>query len=509
MDARPSWRAEIMPPEDAPPPRAVQQACATSSAATPPAGRGGGRGGAQPPADTWTTPTTKCWPTRRAPSGATRVDALARASFPARWLFCSIAASAAARQGAAPPVRASAAAHLPPTYCAYTTTAVRRQKIAPPDRRALHLRQARCRSCDPARAPTLSSVPSSVKPAPLTRAERVRRFGVDIPADRLEWTGGVASGRRYDEAARGEEREHARDEDQVPAARSKYFSMAFPETIKLTPGLAVLEVHFRPGPPRGVRRRRRIPHRKGRSSCRSARRSRRSRSHVPDQPRLWLLPDRRDRRQDLRRHQRRRGARSTFSWTFEEPFTLTPASGSIAVGATQTITGGSRRRTDASTSPPAAGGPGHTSHSMKLGGIGKFPFVEASAEKLDFGRMLVGTGGARHFKLCNKSLVFARFKIVRREDDCEVRSPAPLAPRPARGGPARARMPPPPAAAPRPPPHPLHPLHPCRRCSRRLPPPASSPPTASKPSPSTTSPKWRGPSRKSTTTSSRPAATRW
>ena len=32
---------------------------------------------------------------------------------------------------------------------------------------------------DPARAPTLSSVPSSVKPAPLTRAERVRRFGVD------------------------------------------------------------------------------------------------------------------------------------------------------------------------------------------------------------------------------------------------------------------------------------------------------------------------------------------
>ena len=50
---------------------------------------------------------------------------------------------------------------------------------------------------DPARAPTLSSVPSSVKPAPLTRAERVRRFGVDVPADRLEWKAGWQPGGEY------------------------------------------------------------------------------------------------------------------------------------------------------------------------------------------------------------------------------------------------------------------------------------------------------------------------
>ena len=49
---------------------------------------------------------------------------------------------------------------------------------------------------DPARAPTLSRLSStgSVKPAPLTRAERVRRFGVDIPADRLEWKAGWEPG---------------------------------------------------------------------------------------------------------------------------------------------------------------------------------------------------------------------------------------------------------------------------------------------------------------------------
>ena len=91
---------------------------------------------------------------------------------------------------------------------------------------------------DPARAPTLSSVPSSVKPAPLTRAERVRRFGVDIPADRLEWKAGWQPGGEYTKqlVVKNVSTRVMKIKYRLP--ESKYFSMAFPETIKLTPGLA-------------------------------------------------------------------------------------------------------------------------------------------------------------------------------------------------------------------------------------------------------------------------------
>ena len=362
---------------------------------------------------------------------------------------------------------------------------------------------------DPARAPTLSSVPSSVKPAPLTRAERVRRFGVDIPADRLEWKAGWQPGGEYTKqlVVKNVSTRVMKIKYRLP--ESKYFSMAFPETIKLTPGLAkVLEVHFRPIRLEEYDDVVEFLTEKGSFVVPIGAAIPQISSHVPTNLDFGFCPI------------AETGVKTfvvtndgevpiDFSWTFEEPFTLTPASGSIAVGATQTITA-RFAPTDGCVyvATCVCTVPGHTSHSMKLGGIGKFPFVEASAEKLDFGRMLVGTGGARHFKLCNKSLVFARFKIVRREDDCEVRSPAPLAPPRPRRPCRRANAP---AARRRPLALPLTsspPLHPCRRCSRRLPPPASSPPTASKPSPSTTNRKWRGPSPRNTTTSSRPAATR-
>lgn len=50
---------------------------------------------------------------------------------------------------------------------------------------------------------------------------------------------------------------------------------------------------------------------------------------------------------------------------------------------------------------------------MRVGGIGKFPFISASQEKLSFGRLLNGQSATQHIKLRNNSLVYARFVIVR------------------------------------------------------------------------------------------------
>ena len=64
--------------------------------------------------------------------------------------------------------------------------------------------------------------------------------------------------------------------------------------------------------------------------------------------------------------------------------------------------------------------PGHRSHKMKVGGIGKVPYLHADCEHLQFGQLLTGQRSTRHFKLLNKSLVYARFQIERSVDDTEA-----------------------------------------------------------------------------------------
>ena len=242
---------------------------------------------------------------------------------------------------------------------------------------------------DPARAPTLSSVPSSVKPAPLTRAERVRRFGVDIPADRLEWKAGWQPGGEYTKqlVVKNVSTRVMKIKYRLP--ESKYFSMAFPETIKLTPGLAkVLEVHFRPIRLEEYDDVVEFLTEKGSFVVPIGAAIPQISSHVPTNLDFGFCPI------------AETGVKTflvtndgevpiDFSWTFEEPFTLTPASGSIAVGATQTITA-RFAPTDGCVyvATCVCTVPGHTSHSMKLGGIGKFPFVEAPAIRRNSGAIL-------------------------------------------------------------------------------------------------------------------------
>jgi hypothetical protein len=110
----------------------------------------------------------------------------------------------------------------------------------------------------------------------------------------------------------------------------------------------------------------------------------------------------------------------SFSWQYEAPFTLQPVSGQIAPGSAAKITA-AFKPTEASVfvANCVCTVPGHTTHVIKLGGIGKYPFVAASAEKIDHGQVLTGQRSTTEFKLRNSSLVYARFKIVRTESDVE------------------------------------------------------------------------------------------
>ena len=83
------------------------------------------------------------------------------------------------------------------------------------------------------------------KPLPLTRAERIRRFGVDC-GDGLTWVAGWQPGGEYTKQliVKNVSKTVVRLKYKLP--ESKFFSMAFPEVIQLTAGLStVLQVRVR------------------------------------------------------------------------------------------------------------------------------------------------------------------------------------------------------------------------------------------------------------------------
>ena len=91
----------------------------------------------------------------------------------------------------------------------------------------------------PAGKPTsLVSRLRPAKPLPLTRAERIRRFGVDC-GDGLTWAAGWLPGGEYTKQliVKNVSKTVVRLKYKLP--ESKFFSMAFPEVIQLTPGLSM------------------------------------------------------------------------------------------------------------------------------------------------------------------------------------------------------------------------------------------------------------------------------
>ena len=107
---------------------------------------------------------------------------------------------------------------------------------------------------DPAQWPAgkPSKLIQSLKAAPLGRMERIRRFGVDC-GDGLTWAAGWQPGGEYTKQliVKNVSKQVVRIKYKLP--ESKFFSMAFPETIQLMPGLTtVLQV-------RDARRRKLLP----------------------------------------------------------------------------------------------------------------------------------------------------------------------------------------------------------------------------------------------------------
>ena len=91
----------------------------------------------------------------------------------------------------------------------------------------------------PAGKPTsLVSRLRPAKPLPLTRAERIRRFGVDC-GDGLTWAAGWVPGGEYTKQliVKNVSKVGVRLKYKLP--ESKFFSMAFPEMIQLNPGLSM------------------------------------------------------------------------------------------------------------------------------------------------------------------------------------------------------------------------------------------------------------------------------
>ena len=84
------------------------------------------------------------------------------------------------------------------------------------------------------------------KPAPLTRAERVRRYGVDC-GDCLQWAAGWEPGGEYVKLLTVKNVSNKVMKLTFKLPESKFFSMSFPEPISLMGGLShTLRVHQQP-----------------------------------------------------------------------------------------------------------------------------------------------------------------------------------------------------------------------------------------------------------------------
>ena len=82
--------------------------------------------------------------------------------------------------------------------------------------------------------------------APQTRAERVRHFGLDCQ-DSLTWAAGWQPGGEYTKTLTVKNVSTKVMKLKYKLPTSKFFSMAFPETITLTAGLSKsLQISFRP-----------------------------------------------------------------------------------------------------------------------------------------------------------------------------------------------------------------------------------------------------------------------
>ena len=257
------------------------------------------------------------------------------------------------------------------------------------------------------------------RPAPLSRAERIRRFGVDC-GDGLVWQPTWVPGGEYTKTLTVKNVSKQAVTVKYKLPDSKFFSMAFPEKIMLNAGLSkTVEVSFRPQllepydeviefttdtgsfvvPIRAM-----IPT----VAC-----------HVPTHLDFGFCPVNDVETRSF--HVTNDGELPIeFSLSCEAPFTLKPTSGTVQPRQHASIEVTFIPK-DASVfvAQCVCTVAGDRSHTIKIGGIGKYPFLTCSSERIDCGAVLTSNTLTKHFKLRNTSLVFARFELVRVDNDVE------------------------------------------------------------------------------------------
>lgn len=115
---------------------------------------------------------------------------------------------------------------------------------------------------------------------------------------------------------------------------------------------------------------------------------------------------------------------ASFRWESHEPFTIEPTDGTLPPYGQQAL-----KITFAPTEAVATvarftcvqydqyGGLTRMRYPMRVGGIGKLPFVSVLAERLEFGQVLTGQTASQMFRLRNAAQVHATYQIARDESD--------------------------------------------------------------------------------------------
>jgi len=275
------------------------------------------------------------------------------------------------------------------------------------------------------RASQRTVLPDELREAPvfLTREERVRKFKLDVGVESLHWhdcTPGGEYTKKLVVKNLGVDVQKLRY--RLPG--TTFFSMGFPEPFKLSAGMSrTLEVSFRPIRKEAYDDYIEVLTYKGsmfipiRATIPSTEFS------VPTNIDFgfWAVAERTSRTFVVKNLGEVAGS---FRWEAHAPFSIEPSEGTLLPYGQQTL-----RIVFAPTEAVATvarftcvqydhvGELTKMRYPMRVGGIGKLPFVSVVSERIDFGQVLTGKQAAQMFRLRNASQVHATYAITRNEAD--------------------------------------------------------------------------------------------
>ena len=273
----------------------------------------------------------------------------------------------------------------------------------------------------PSTAPA-PTAPNALTPAPsifMTRGERSRRFGVDC-VDSLAWKAGKwEPGGEYvlKLIVKNVSVNTVKIKYELP--KTKFFSMEFPQLLTLSPGTFVaLDVIFRPIVLEPYDDAIVFRTEAGQFAVRVCSRISTLRVETPAEIDFGFCPVGEVTTKTL--FVRNTGQKTaTFNVEHGPPFQLSPCEGKVAPGGSVAVTV-AFEPTDATVfvASVVTYVPGLAPLLTKVSGIGKYPFLSASDQHLDWGTVLFGTRPEeKEIELRNQSFVDAAFEVVANEGD--------------------------------------------------------------------------------------------